>query len=80
MVDMITPNFSKSEMACRCGCGIYEMDDDFMRMLQELPSIHGFGLWAGCARRAEPAYWRLLNAAGDWCICNRNRRTPMDSS
>ena len=36
MIDMITPNFSKSEMACRCGCGIYEMDDEFMRMLQEL--------------------------------------------
>ena len=36
MLDMITPNFSKSEMACRCGCGIYEMDDEFMRMLQEL--------------------------------------------
>ena len=33
---MITLNFSKSEMACRCGCGIYEMDDEFMRMLQEL--------------------------------------------
>ena len=36
MADMITPNFSKSEMACRFGCGIYEMDDEFMRMLQEL--------------------------------------------
>ena len=36
MVDMITPNFSKSEMACRCGCGIFEMDDEFVRMLQEL--------------------------------------------
>ena len=36
MADMITPNFSKSEMACCCGCGIFEMDDEFMRMLQEL--------------------------------------------
>ena len=36
MLDMITPNFIKSEMACRRGCGIYEMDDEFMRMLQEL--------------------------------------------
>ena len=36
MADMITPNFSKSEMSCRCGCGIYEMEVDFMRMLQEL--------------------------------------------
>ena len=36
MADMITPNFSVNEMACRCGCGTSEMEDDFMRMLQEL--------------------------------------------
>ncbi len=36
MADMIKPNFSVNEMACRCGCGTSEMEDDFMRMLQEL--------------------------------------------
>ena len=36
MIDMITPNFSRSEMACRCGSGRDEMDSEFMRMLQEL--------------------------------------------
>ena len=36
MVDMITPNFSKSEMACRCGCGLDYMDETFMEMLQKL--------------------------------------------
>ena len=36
MADMITPHFSKSEMACRCGCGNHEMDSEFMRMLQTL--------------------------------------------
>ena len=36
MVDMITPNFSKSEMACRCGCGLDHMDERFMTMLQQL--------------------------------------------
>ena len=36
MIDMITPNFSRSEMACRCGCGRDEMDSEFMLMLQEL--------------------------------------------
>jgi len=29
MVDMIILNFSKSEMACRCGCDIYEIDNEF---------------------------------------------------
>ena len=36
MANMITPNFSRSEMACRCGCGHDEMDGEFMRMLQAL--------------------------------------------
>ena len=36
MVDMITPNFSVNEMTCKCGCGRYEMDGEFMRMLQTL--------------------------------------------
>ena len=35
MADMITPNFSIAEMACRC-CGKADMDPEFMRMLQEL--------------------------------------------
>ena len=35
MADMITPNFSVSEMSCRC-CGKEDMDSEFMRMLQEL--------------------------------------------
>ena len=36
MANMIIPNFSRSEMACRCGCGHDEMDQEFMRMLQSL--------------------------------------------
>ena len=53
MVDMITPNFSKSEMACRCGCGIYEMDDEFMRMLQELRNEMNGPLRVTSARRCD---------------------------
>ena len=34
MANMITPNFSRSEMACRRGCGQDEMDQEFIRMLQ----------------------------------------------
>ena len=36
MAKMITPNFSVHEMACKCGCGNHEMDEEFMRMLQTL--------------------------------------------
>ena len=36
MADMITPNFSKNEISCRCGCGTAETDPEFMRMLQGL--------------------------------------------
>ena len=34
--EMITPNFSRAEMSCRCGCGLDQMDEKFMRMLQQL--------------------------------------------
>ena len=34
--EMITPNFSKAEMSCRSGCGLIHMDQQFMRMLQQM--------------------------------------------
>ena len=36
MLDMITPNFSRAEMSCRCGCDLDHMDEQFMKMLQQL--------------------------------------------
>ena len=36
MLDMITPNFSRAEMSCRCGCGLDHMDEQFMKILQQL--------------------------------------------
>ena len=53
VVGMITPNFGKSEMACRCGCGIFEMDDEFMRMLQELRNQMNGLLRVSSARRCD---------------------------
>ena len=53
MADMITPNFSKSVMSCRCRCGIYEMDDEFMRMLQELRKQMNGPLRVISARRCD---------------------------
>ena len=50
---MITLNFSKSEMACRCGSGIYEMDDEFMRMLQALRNQMNGPLRVTSARRCD---------------------------
>ena len=42
MAEMITPNFSRAEMRCKCGtCKRDEMDPEFMRMLQELRDICG---------------------------------------
>lgn len=32
----LTPNFTRTEMSCKCGCGRAEMDADFMLMLQGL--------------------------------------------
>ena len=36
MVEMLTPNFSRAEMECKCGCGLDNMDENFMKMLQQL--------------------------------------------
>ena len=36
MVDMLTPNFSRAEMQCKCGCGLAHMDENFMKMLQSI--------------------------------------------
>ena len=36
MADMITPDYTVNEMSCRCRCGLYEMNEDFMRLLQIL--------------------------------------------
>ena len=38
---LITKNFSKNEMACAC-CQKADMDEEFMRMLQELRDVAGF--------------------------------------
>ena len=35
-VMMITKHLSVHEMACKCGCGAHEMDEEFIRMLQAL--------------------------------------------
>ena len=36
MADMITTNFSANEMSYLCECGLYQMDEEFMRLLQIL--------------------------------------------
>ena len=42
MAEMITPNFSRAEMRCKCGtCKRDEMNPEFMKMLQELRNICG---------------------------------------
>ena len=38
---MTWKHFTREEMACRCGCGRCEMDDDFMRLLDTARDIAG---------------------------------------
>ena len=33
---MLTKNFSVAEVECRCGCGSADMDEDFMKILQNI--------------------------------------------
>ena len=36
-----TPNFSREEMACKCGCGRSDMDGRFMDKLQTIRNVFG---------------------------------------
>ncbi len=51
----ITKNFTTDEMHCQChyGCGQDEMDDNFMRMLQQLREEAGFAFKISSGRRCE---------------------------
>jgi uncharacterized protein YcbK (DUF882 family) len=62
MTQMITRNFSISEMACLCGCGLYEMDEEFMRMLQELRNQMQGPLRVSSGRRCDAHNWRVSTA------------------
>ena len=54
MLDMITPNFSRAEMACRCGCGFApKPNDEFMQKLQLLRDRVGPLPITSCARCEE---------------------------
>ena len=53
MADMITPNFSRAEMSCRCGFGLDHMDEKFMRLLQELRNEMNGPLRVTSARRCD---------------------------
>ena len=48
----ITKNFSVKEMECPC-CNACEMDDEFMRNLQEIRIECGFGFRVNSAYRCE---------------------------
>ena len=48
----ITKNFSVSEMQCPC-CDSCDMDDEFMRNLQEIRTICGFGFRVNSAYRCD---------------------------
>ena len=51
----ITKNFTTDEMHCQCnyGCGQDEMDDEFMKMLQELRDQAGFAFRISSGRRCQ---------------------------
>jgi len=52
---LITKNFSTEEMHCQCsyGCGQDTMDDEFMRMLQQLREEAGFAFRISSGRRCQ---------------------------
>ena len=62
MTAMITRNFSVSEMSCRCGCGLYEMDEEFIRLLQILRHEMQGTLRVTSGRRCDVHNFRVSTA------------------
>ena len=62
MADMITPNFSIKEMACRCRCGLYEMDEEFIRLIQILRDEMQGPLRVTSGRRCDAHNFRVSTA------------------
>ena len=62
MADMITPNFSIKEMACRCRCGLYEMDEEFIRLIQILRDEMQGPLRVTSGRRCDVHNFRVSTA------------------
>ncbi len=62
MGEMLTKNFSKAEMACRCrrhDCTAPAMDHAFMALLQNLREVWGVPLRVTSGLRCE--YWNTKN-------------------
>lgn len=56
------PNFTRSEFECRCGCGLADMDPDFMERLQQLRSRVAFPFTVTSGYRC-PAYNASIGGA-----------------
>jgi len=52
---MLTKNFSRGEFECHCGCGLDEMDINFVNKLQILRDKCNFPLIINSGRRCS--YW-----------------------
>ena len=51
----LTANFSRWEMECRCGCGLCNMQEEFMERLQAMRLYYGAPMPINSAARC-PAY------------------------
>ena len=53
---MISPNFDRSEFACKCGCGYDTVDAELIRVLDEVRSVFGdraVVITSGCRCRSH---------------------------
>lgn len=63
MSDTRWPNFTRRELECRCGCGLMNMNEDFMDLIQALRADLGFAFIVTSASRC-PEHDRAIGGAG----------------
>lgn len=53
MSDSPWPHFSIRELSCKCGCGRWEMNAEFMEKMERLRLSYGFPIYPTSAMRCE---------------------------
>ncbi len=66
MIDWSNMNFTPDEFTCRCGCGEFNMDPDFLNTLQDIRTQYGRAMRVSSGYRcaAHPIEARKIEAGG----------------
>jgi len=63
--EQLTPHFAKSEFACKCGCGEFDMDPDIVKMCETIRTELNMPVMVNSGRRCVKYNAKVKGAAKD---------------